>query len=181
MRRCAVAGAMLALWTLLAGCGGHGGVMPPPPPPPPATVTLGGTALDGSGFLALSGDQTLVEGAQGGFHIWLKYRVAGMAPGHVRVHREARRASDQALILMTDGSQEVGAPSSSGYWELPSALPSFMCPTPLGINVIGERVLFDLRITSDDGQLLGDGTADAVVRCPDGGDAATFCARICSG
>jgi hypothetical protein len=145
-----------------------------------AQVTLGGTALDGSGFVALAGDQTLVAGAQGGFHVWLKYRVTGMAPAHVRIHREVHRVSDDASILRTDGTQDVGAPSAAGYWELPTALPSFMCPTPIGVNVIGERVVFDVTLQSDDGAALGHGSAEAIVRCPDG-DQSAFCARICSG
>jgi hypothetical protein len=160
------------------GCGGvHD---KPPPPPPPATVTIGATALDGSGFQPMGGDQTLVAGAQGGFHVWLKYRVAGMSPGTVRVHREVHRVSDQALILLTDGTQDVGAASPAGYWELPAALPSFMCPTPIGISVIDERVHFDLTLTADDGSTLGHGSAEATVHCP-AGDEAPFCARICSG
>src|SRR5262245_18134658 len=111
------------LIVLLCGCGGT------TPPPGMASLSLGGTALDGSGFLPLGGDQTLVAGAQGGFHVWLKYRISGMTPQMVRVHRGARRVSDDRLLLTTDGVLDIGAPSSAGYWELPTAVPSFMCPT----------------------------------------------------
>jgi hypothetical protein len=163
------------------GCGGPVKPPPPPPPPPPtATVTLGGTALDGSGFVPLAGDQTLVAGAQGGFHVWLKYRVAGMAPGNVHVHREVHRVSDHALILLTDGTQAIGEAAPDGFWELPTALPSFMCPTPIGISVIDEQVVFDVTLRGDDGAPLGEGSAEATVHCPTG-DEAPFCAKICSG
>ena len=160
---------------LLAGCGGT------QPPPGDAMLALGGAAAsDGSGFVALGGDQTLVPGAQGGFHVWLKYRVAGMAPEKVHVHRESRRVSDDALVLLADGTQDVGAVGDDGWWELPAALPSFMCPTPIGISVIDERIVFEVTLTTLDGAPLAKSTAEATVHCP-AGDQAAFCARICSG
>ena len=115
-------GALIAVACALCGCGG-GGVQPPPGD---AMLTVGtAAAVDGSGWAELAGDATLVPGAQGGFHIWLKYRVAGMAPEKVKVHRESRRVSDDALVLLTDGTQDVGAAAGDGWWELPAALPSF--------------------------------------------------------
>ncbi len=159
---------------LLVGCGGT-------MPAGMGSVTLGTTALDGTGFAPLSGDQTLVAGAQGGFHVWLKYRVEGMAPGKVDIKRTVRRVSDGKLILLTEGVQEVGAPSADGYWELPTALPSFMCPTPIGVKVDGEPVDFDVVISTDDGLTeLGEGTAQATPHCPTG-DEQSFCEKICNG
>ena len=171
-------GLLVVALVAVAGCGGTGGMQPPPGD---AMLALGGaTAVDGSGYVALGGDQTLVPGAQGGFHVWLKYRVAGMAPEKVHVHRETRRVSDDALILLADGTQDVGAVAADGWWELPTALPSFMCPTPIGINVIDERVVFDVTLTTLDGAPLAKSSAEATVHCP-GGDQAAFCAHICSG
>lgn len=168
-------GLLVAL--LVAGCGG-GGMMPPPGN---GMVVLGtATATDGSGYVALGGDQTLVPGAQGGFHVWLKYRAAGMAPEKVHVHRETHRVSDDALVLLADGTQDVGAAADDGWWELPMALPSFMCPTPIGINVIDERIVFEVTLTTLDGAPLAKSTAEATVHCP-AGDQAAFCAKICSG
>lgn len=157
----------------LVGCGGS-------PPMGSVRLALGSAASDGSGFLPLDGDQTLVAGAQGGFHVWLKYRVAGMAPAKIHVHRESHRVSDHALVLLTDGTQEVGAAAGDGWWELPAALPSFMCPTPLGVNVIDEPILFDVTLTTSDGAPLANSSAEATVRCP-AGDQSAFCRRICSG
>ena len=97
------------------------------------------------------------------------------------MHRESRRVSDDALVLLTDGTQDVGSAGDDGWWELPSALPSFMCPTPIGINVIDERIV--LRRDPDDrrdGAPLANSSAEATVHCPDG-DQAAFCQRICSG
>jgi len=144
------------------------------------SISLGSTALDGTGFVPLEGDQTLVPGAQGGFHIWLKYRVSGMAAGAVTLKRTVRRVSDDKLVLTTMGAQELGPLADDGSWELPAALPSFMCPSPLGVNIVGEPMLFDLVIVGADGKTLGEGTAEATPHCPDG-DLGRFCASICSG
>lgn len=159
---------------LLTGCGGT-------MPPGMGSVALGTTALDGTGFLPLQGNQTLVEGAQGGFHVWLKYRVRGMAPGEVDVKRTVRRISDNRLILTTEGQVQVGAAGADGYWELPNALPSFMCPTPIGVRVQDEPVVFDVVISTEDGMtVLGQGTAEATPRCPTDAQQA-FCEKICDG
>ncbi len=167
--------AAVALACALAGCGGS-----TPQPHGDAMLALGSAAVDGTGFLPLDGDQTMVPGAQGGFHVWLKYRVAGMAPGRIHVHRESHRVSDDALVLLTDGTQDVGAAGSDGWWELPTALPSFMCPTPIGINVIDEAIEFEVTLTTSDGAPLARSSAQATVHCPSG-DEAAFCAKICSG
>ncbi len=170
--------ALVALACALVGCGGGGGM---PPPPGDAMLAVGtAAAVDGSGWADLGGDATLVPGAQGGFHIWLKYRVAGMAPEKVKVHRESHRVSDDALVLLTDGTQDVGAVDADGWWELPTALPSFMCPTPIGINVIDERIVFQVTLSTMDDQPLAKSSAEATVHCP-AGDQAAFCAKICSG
>jgi hypothetical protein len=171
--------AVLVAAAAALGAAGCGGAMPEPPPGD-AMLALGSAATDGTGFVALDGDQTLVPGAQGGFHIWLTYRVAGMAPEKVHVHRESRRVSDNALVLLADGTTDVGAPGDDGWWALPAPLPSFMCPTPIGINVIDERMLFDVTLTTIDGAPLAHSSAEATVHCPTG-DQAAFCAKICSG
>ena len=119
-------------------------------------LTLGTAATDGSGFEALGGDATLVPGAQGGFHIWLKYRISGMAPETVKVHRESRRVSDDALVLLADGSVDVGAAGEDGWWQLPAAQPSFMCPTPIGIGVIDERMVFEVTHHDRGGRAAGE-------------------------
>ncbi len=163
---------VLMFW--LAGCGGE------PPVTGPGSITLGTTTTAGEGFFALEGDQTLVPGAQGGFHVWLKYRIQGMSAGKVMVKRTARRVSDDRLILTTEASQEIGPASTGGYWEVPSAIPSFMCPSPLGVKVFDIPVVFDVKVVGADGQTLAESSAEATPHCPtdEQGD---FCRSICSG
>ena len=172
----AATSALIAAACALVGCGGG----PMQPPPGDATLALGSAAADGTGFVELGGDATLVPGAQGGFHVWLKYRIEGMAPEKVHVHRESRRVSDDALVLLADGTQDVGAPGDDGWWQLPTALPSFMCPTPIGINVIDQRIVFDVTLTTVDGAPLAHSSAEATVHCP-AGEQNGFCLKICSG
>ncbi len=143
-------------------------------------IDLGTAAQDGTGFLPLTGDQTLVPGAQGGFHIWLKYRLRGMGPGRLEVKRTARRVSDDRLLLTADGTVDVGDPGPDGYWEIPNAIPSFMCPSPLGVNIIGEATVFDVVILDSAGNELAAQTAEATPFCPTDSQAA-FCQMICSG
>jgi hypothetical protein len=156
------------------GCGGAG------VPPGKVTLALGSTALDGSGFVPLDGDQTLVPGAQGGFHVWIKYRVHGMGPATLAVHRTSRRVSDNALVLTTDGTLDVGAAGPDGWWQLDHALPNFICPTPLGVSVIDQPLTFDVTLHDDAGAPVATSHAEATVHCPTGSDG-DLCRRICSG
>ena len=160
---------------LLVGCGD-----PPSPPPGSGSITLGTTQLDGTGFLSLEGDSVLVPGAQGGFHVWVKYRVSGMSPGKVTVKRTVRRVSDNKLILNTEGAQEVGPMGETGYWEVPTAIPSFMCPSPLGVKVFDTEAVFEVQVLDKQGDVIADDTRFATPRCPTG-DQEAFCLSICSG
>jgi hypothetical protein len=156
----------------LAGCGNHA--------PGMESLALGGTATDGTGFLPLTGDQTLVPGAQGGFHVWLKYRARGMG-GKVKVVRTARRVSDGRLLLAGQPmTQEIGAAGPDGTWELPDPVPTFLCPSPLGVRVVDELVRFEVQVLDENGVPLIESSAEATPRCPTG-DQATFCERICTG
>lgn len=165
---------------LPAGCG-ESDVRPPPVGS--LEVSLGGApGVDGSGYVPLSGDAVLVPGAQGGFHVWMKYRVSGASPGVFDVSYTVRRTRDARLILTAKRRQEIGAPSAEGYWELPVAIPAFMCPSPIGVDVRDEPMRFVLEILAPapDATLLGSATADVTPHCPDG-DHASFCDEICRG
>lgn len=141
-------------------------------------LVLGTTAADGSGFFPLTGDQTLVAGAQGGFHVWLKVRVSH-ASGALALHRTARRVSDAKLILDTQGALQVDA-VAGGTWEQPSAIPSFMCPTPIGVAVRDQAVRLEATLLDSVGATLAAASAEFTPRCPDGAEL-QHCLDICSG
>jgi hypothetical protein len=175
------AAAMRRLWGAILLCWGSGcGGDPQPPQPHPANIALGTAALDGSGYLPLSGDVTLVEGAQGGFHVWLKFRVQGMPPATVIAKHTARRKADGVLVSQGMRSIDVGGASADGYWETPLAAPTFLCPTPIGVVVRDQTLVFRVELHDDAGTLVGEGESEATPHCPDGAESG-FCSSICSG
>jgi hypothetical protein len=165
---------------LAAGCGNS----PHPIMPGDVQVELGTTALDGTGFAPLEGDQTLVPGAQGGFHVWVKWKIEGMAQEKVHIARTVRRLSDGELILTAESAQEVGEPASDGWWMMAQPVPSFMCPTPIGVSVEDQAMKFELTVKTDDngepGEPLAETSATATPRCPTDSNQ-EFCQNICNG
>lgn len=171
---------MRLLLLFLSACAADAGGAADAPSPDAGSVelVLGTTAADGSGFLPLAGDQTLVSGSQGGFHVWLKVRV-GHASGALALHRTARRVSDAKLILDTQGALQVDA-VAGGTWEQPSAIPSFMCPTPIGVAVRDQAVRLEATLLDPLGATLAAASAEFTPRCPDGAEL-EHCLDICSG
>jgi hypothetical protein len=115
-------------------------------------------------------DVTLVAGAQGGYHVWLGYRM--MPPpspsGELQLERTAERASDGALVLRTQTTLQPDG-------EL---LPMFMCPAPVGLPVIDRAIEYRLQF-SDGGGVVARGEVTLVPHCP--ADSIEICQRICSG
>ena len=166
---------LAALGGLAGGCGAPGS-----PPPGALRMSLGGAA-DGGRWAQLSDgqDAELVPGAQGGFHVWMKFRVAGLAPGHYGVKRTAHRLGDGQLVLRAAGTVEVGGGDGEGAWELPMAMPMFMCPSPIGLSVIDQPISFEVALTDDGGAELTRAAVHLVPRCP--AAERDFCLRICTG
>jgi hypothetical protein len=178
----------LLLASLLACGGGDVPVGPdagPDAAPEPAGELEVGTAVgtDGSGFAAVEdgADVVLTAGIQGGFHIWVNVRVSGFA-GEYYLEWDARRVSDDALVsraipqYLAVGEEAL----DGGWWENPSSMPSFMCPTPIGIKVNDEELYFDVRVVDADDRVMAQDTLSVVARCPEG-ELAEFCSDICSG
>lgn len=147
------------------------------PDTPLAQLTLGTAAVDGDGFSPLLGDQTLVAGPQGGFHVWLKLRVVGFPAGPATLHRSASAVATGASLLDIDSGIQVGA-AADGSWEQPSPLPLFLCPTPAGVSIIDQMVRADIALTSAGLDQLT-ATTTFTAHCPD--DAHTACIELCSG
>jgi hypothetical protein len=181
-------GAAAAFAMLLAtGCGGA-----PPVPPPPGSpmLTLGGFEGDGGSFVPLvdGADATLVEGAQGGFHVWMEFRLANAPAEHVDVTRLAHRVSDNALVLRAVGTYDIPQMPPGQPWESPEPARMFMCPSPIGIRVVDEQIRYDVSFGHEEGtdangmpivHEVAHGTITLVPRCPDA--QRDFCLRICSG
>lgn len=170
--------AVLLASLVLAGVGCDAG----DGPELPSELQVGSANVTGDGFIEVTDgmDVELVPGAQGGFHVWLNLRVLAAA-GELYVEREARRVSDDALILRALQQYiEVPDEAMDDWWESPYATPAFMCPSPIGIAVFDEPIRYRVTLTDLDGEVIA---ADEVVltpRCPTG-DQAAFCAQICAG
>lgn len=155
---------------------------PPPDPPGDAELQAGVGALDGTGFFVTQTgqDAELVPGAQGGFHIWINFRVH-KAAGKLYVKREARLSVDDSLILRGQRTLvEVPEDAMQDWWESPSAAPAFMCPSPLGLKVFDTEVAFQVLLENEDGELIAEDEIILTPRCPEG-DQNEFCREICSG
>jgi hypothetical protein len=166
----------------LAGCGADEPLGPDSGTLPVGELLVGGAENDGTGFVELAdgADAELVPGAQGGFHVWINVRVLGVA-GPLYLEREARRASDGALVLA--GSRqalEVSEDAMEDWWENPAAAPSFMCPAPVGITVFDTPLQFSVTLSDPDGNVVAEDEITLVPRCPTGEQAA-FCLNVCDG
>ncbi len=146
---------------------------PAPPPASSVSLTLGAPASnsDGSGFAPLHDgeDVTLVAGAQGGFHVWLKYHLDGAGPADAEgeLSRTAHRLSDGALVLRTQNVVTLDPD--------PPAIRMFMCPSPIGLSILDVPIVYELAL--DPGGVHQSITL--VPHCPvEQGD---FCREICSG
>ena len=165
----------LILLTLLAGCG----PLPPPSAHPPDLGPAAAPAEMSVLMLADGQDATLVEGAQGGFHVWLSYAVRGLSAGTVTLERTARRVSDGAVVLVYRGDVDVGAPGDDGWWDAPSPIPMFMCPSPIGLSIVDVPIALTLRMLGPGDAELARAAVTVVPRCPDA--QRDFCTRICTG
>lgn len=184
-RRSACAGGLFL--GLLAACD---------PPPSPADM---GDLPQGSAIVTLgtieprrTGDNRWVDlvdgqgvelapGAQGGFHMWLHYRVQGAA-GPVLVKRVADKVAQdgaRARVLTTQLNQTFLA---GEVYQTEYPIPSFMCPSPIGVNIIDQTLELTLRLETLAGAFLGERRARVVIRCPPAGDPQReFCLMICAG
>jgi hypothetical protein len=124
-------------------------------------------------------DATLVEGAQGGFHVWLAYAVRGAA-GSFTLERRADRVSDGAVVLRYRGDVDVGAAGASGWWTAPAPIPMFMCPTPIGVSIVDQPIAYTLRLLDDAEVEHARAAITLVPRCPDDANH-DYCMHICTG
>jgi hypothetical protein len=169
--------ALLLSGCLLVACGGEESG-----PPPVGELQAGGALTDGTGFIDVvdGADAELVAGAQGGFHVWINIRVLGVAGALGRV-REARRADDDVLVLRAlQQTVEVPDTAMTDWWEMSRAVPSFMCPTPIGIGIVDRPIRIEVKLLGEGDELLGEDSVTVVPRCPTGTNQ-QWCQDICSG
>ena len=165
---------------LLLACSTEG--LPDEPDPVfDAKLQIGLAASGSEGFVSVEdgSEATLQRGAQGGFHVWTAPRFQG-AMGTVYLDRQARRAEDDVLVLRAARLViDIPEDAMNSWWHQDEAIPSFMCPTPIGVQVFDTAIDFSFELRSEDEELLATDTITLVPRCPD--DALEFCHSICGG
>lgn len=174
---------------LAAGCGPDGPGSPDGSPDSSpggdaglARIEAGTADLAGDGFVPIAdgSDATLIPGAQSGFHVWLNVRVHGIA-GELRIERAARRQRDGALVFRGLAQRfDVPEAALDDWWESPMASPAFMCPSPIGIQVFDETLVFEVRLLDLSDAIVAEDTLILVPRCPTTEQEA-FCRSICAG
>lgn len=173
---------LLPLLLCLAGCGvledgPDGGRDGGTPRWAEGTLELGAEDPDGGAVFPLPAELQATPGAQGGFHVPMLYRVTAPAVAGVAFEHRVTRVRDDALVSKGNRTMSVEAVAAGLSWTSPGAIIIFICPTPVGVNVVGEELNFEVTATKS-GELLGKATGRAVFRCA---PADGFCASICSG
>lgn len=170
--------AALTVATALVACGGTEA----PPEPGSVQLHVGSAPQSGAGFVEVQdgADVELVPGAQGGFHVWTSTRLTGTS-GLLFVTREARQVDTGQLVLRAQRvALEVPDAALSEMWESPAALPSFMCPAPIGIRIYDQELAFSVELRDEDDNILADDHIVVMPRCPEGAQR-DFCLDICDG
>ena len=142
-----------------------------------------GVSIDGSeGFVLIAdgADALLASGSQGGFHVWTAPRFRG-AMGTLYLDRRARRVADGVLILRASRLVfDLPADAMDSWWRDEEAIPSFMCPPPVGITIFDAPIEFTFELLSEDGELIASDTLIVTPRCA-AGAAGDFCRSTCAG
>ena len=142
-----------------------------------------GVATDGSeGFAQVEdgADAQLASGAQGGFHVWTAPRFRG-AMGTLYLDRLARRVEDEVLVLRASRLViDVPEDAMESWWRDEQAIPSFMCPPPLGIKIYDAPIEFTFELRNEDEELIATDKMIVTPRC-EAGEAGDFCRSTCEG
>lgn len=147
-----------------------------------ADLQIGLSESGSEGFVEVDdgADVVLASGAQGGFHVWTAPRFRGAA-GTLYLERQARRVSDGTLMLRASTLViDVPIDAMSDWWRDQQAVPSFMCPAPVGLQAFDTEVEFTFELRNEDEELLATDRLVLVPRCPEG-EEGEFCRDVCSG
>tara|TARA_R110002096_G_scaffold16898_9_gene57896 strand:- start:4338 stop:4868 length:531 start_codon:yes stop_codon:yes gene_type:complete len=147
-----------------------------------ADMQIGLSTNGSEGFMEVSdgADVQLASGAQGGYHVWTTPRFRG-AMGTLYLDREARRVSDGTLMLRASRLViDVPEDAMDDWWREQQAIPSFMCPAPVGLQAFDVEVEFTFTLRNEDEELLAEDSLVVIPRC-EGGDNGDFCRNVCSG
>ncbi len=128
---------------------------------------------EGTEYQPLPASTALHAGSQGGFHLPINVKVTNHSGPQVDLNFRATRSSDGLLVSRTRTNQTIDA-ADGGTWRS-AAQTMFLCPTPTGINIAGEEIIFEVT-ASIGSQLLTSTRAKTVLLCE-----TSDCNSLCKG
>lgn len=146
---------------------------------PEGTLELGGGDATGAftAFTAFPAEVQATPGAQGGFHVGVRYKITGKALPTVRFEHRVTRVRDDVLVSKGARVLDVDPVAAGESWTSQETIIIFICPTPVGVNVLNEELRFEVTALKN-GAVLNQTSANATFRCAAGDG---FCASICAG
>lgn len=134
--------------------------------------------------LQAGAELTLEPGAQGGFHVFMHlqvddFAIAGMGERPL-VQRWARRVDTGELVSRASRTHLFVPSDVPGRVQIDGAVPLFLCPTPVGIEVAEQPLELEVQISADQDSEGVKGKLQFTPRCPEG-DQRQFCLNICFG
>jgi hypothetical protein len=115
------------------------------------------------------------SGAQGGFHVYLMYRLPEGGVGSITFNHQARLASNGTLVSRGSRTYDLGSAPLSN-WTSPDPVRVFMCPTPVGVNIVGQALTLEVTATDDSGAQLGVSNTQTTFTC-----SSSYCESTCKG
>ena len=95
--------------------------------------------------LPADGSASLFPGPQGGYHVYLQVRARGLCPNRVVYERKLREPGETA-VLRSQTEKVPMVDGGDGWWVLPRAQPTFICPSNAsGVEMAGRDL--DLEVT----------------------------------
>ncbi len=128
------------------------------------TLKIGTTDDQGEVFQEIGSQIELHRGPQGGNHTYAKYKVIGQTARDAVFENRVRRAKDGVLVSRGTRTMDV-IPGDGGVWLNDYSITMFLCPTAMGINIVGEPLVFEVTAKSADGGLLQRSSATSTISC----------------
>lgn len=99
--------------------------------------------------LPADGSADLFPGPQGGYHVYMQVRARGLCPNRV-VYTRKLREPGETVVIRSQTEKVPMVDGGDGFWVLPRAQPTFVCPsnTP-GVAVFGRDLDLEVTIAED--------------------------------
>lgn len=136
---------------------------------------IGTVGDDGVGYAPMPTQLFGEPGSQGGFHVSVSYRLPEGGVGSITFSHAVRRSSDGVLVSRGSRVFDLGNASEQA-WTAPEAVRVFMCPTPLGVDIVNQALRVEVTAADASGRVLGVSQAQTTFKC-----SSSYCTSSCTG